>query len=122
MLFQEREDGNRTENLRLSWERDFATYLETAKHDSPENHNVRLELGQAVQNDPLSAGAWWAFLRHEEAIAPPGVCATPRGTPRAAVTNICDLYRWATRLVPRQDSQNRAAFVNLWLGYARQQW
>ena len=120
---QEREDaGNRTENLRLSWERDFAAYLDTVRTTHPDQHSARLELAKAVEHDPQSAGAWWAFLRHEESAAPQTSCATPRGTPRSQSTNLCDLYRWATRLVPRPDNSHRAAFVKLWLGYARQQW
>jgi lipopolysaccharide biosynthesis regulator YciM len=35
---------------------------------------------------------------------------------------LCDLYDWATRLVPQQGNKTKPAFVNIWLGHARQQW
>lgn len=121
---QEREDANRTENIRLRWELDLASYLHLAASENPDQDSVRLELAKAIENSPTSAAAWWAFLRQEEtATASNNVaCATPRGTPRSSSTTLCDLYHWATRMVPRTDGQNIATYINLWLGFARQQW
>jgi hypothetical protein len=121
---QEREDANRTENIRLRWELDLASYLHLAASENPDQDAVRLELAKAIENSPTSAAAWWAFLRHEETATASNkiVCATPRGTPRASSTTMCDLYNWATRMVPRTDGQNIATYINLWLGFARQQW
>ena len=119
---QDRDEGNRTENLRLSWEGDLAGYLEAAKYINIDQHDKRVELASHVQQNPQSAVAWWTFLLTEEVANPRTACATPRGTPRTHTTSLCDLYRWATRLVPRQESVNRSAFINLWLGFARQQW
>lgn len=33
-----------------------------------------------------------------------------------------DLFVWATRLVPRQGNGDSPAFLQLWLGLARQRW
>ena len=135
---QAEDDANRTENLgRLSWERDLANYLQLSNKGDHNHHPIRLELAKSIQADPQSATAWWALLRHEEALSPTPTlpAATPRGTPRTPTTNLCDLYRWATRLVPRQQhassgppppstttASTTSSFVNLWLGFARQQW
>ncbi|KAL4539201.1 hypothetical protein Ndes2526B_g02541 [Nannochloris sp. 'desiccata'] len=121
---KEREDANRTENIRLRWELDLASYLHLAASENPDQDSARLELAKAIENNPVSAAAWWAFLRHEETATASNkiVCATPRGTPRASSTTLCDLYHWATRMVPRTDGQNIATYINLWLGFARQQW
>lgn len=65
----------------------------------------------------------WEFLANEEAaLAGAGANVTLELTVAAKTgtqaVSLFQLYKWATRVVPKRNS---AAYLQLWLGYARHQ-
>ena len=74
----------------------------------------------AVQAAPESPDAWWALLQMEDSQLAGSTGALDRAARGGVV--LMDLYRWATKLCPRQSNARSEAFVKLWLGFARQQW
>ena len=111
-----------------SWERDLDAYLKPQQGGSPPPAcAVRAQAGDGVRAAPHSPDAWWALLAAEEAAlgASEGGGSTAtleRGGQTRGGVALFDLYRWAVKLVPRAEHYNSAAYLNIWLGYARQQW
>lgn len=100
---------------------------------------LRAKLAQGIKVAPESAEAWWAFLQQEESQAQaaaqqqhqqaaPGATGAAGGagggtrSPGGPGVTLFDLYAWASRVVPRQTNYRTDAYLNIWLGYARQQW
>ena len=72
----------------------------------------------AVQAQPGCPQAWLRFLQHEESLAPPG--RSPAAG--SGMSGLCQLFAWATRVVPRQPHGASQAYQLLWIGLARHQW
>lgn len=106
------------ETQQSTWERDLLAYVTTINRSGGHAESHRCHLAAAVRSDPASASFWWSFLLSEEAGASP---STLHGQGRDRIS-LCDLYRWATKLVPRQVNYKNIAYLSIWLGYARQQW
>ncbi len=83
-----------------------------------------MQLTAAITALPESPEAWWALLRREEELATAAAGASPAIVNRVTRNGVSlfDLYRWATKVVPRQNNYKNEAFISLWLGFARQQW
>lgn len=112
-----------------SWLADLDAYVSThpvaaaggGEHGS--SNSERHGLVAAVQALPQSAEAWRALLAFEEAHSSnltqqqaAGAAADP------ARVSLYHLYYYATQLVPRNKNQHKEAYLQLWLGFARQQW
>lgn len=105
-----------------SWTSDLGTYIEdTVKKDrsGEEVENVR-QLVDKVRDDYTSAQTWWDLLYHEECYFQSDTEYIGRKSAKQVI--LFDLYDWATRLVPQKGNKSKPAFVNIWLGHARQQW
>lgn len=89
-----------------------------ATHDPGSPGARRQALLAAVKAAPGSADAWRAWLGYEEAAAG-GATSHGLGGSDSGRLGLYHMYLWATQLVPRSKS---AAYLQLWLGYARQQW
>jgi hypothetical protein len=107
-----------------SWLADLDVYISTHptviqgdEHSSTERHG----LVTAVQSSPQSAEAWRALLAFEEAHCSNVTQQQPGGGDPARVS-LYHLYYYATQLVPRNNNQHKEAYLQLWLGFARQQW
>jgi hypothetical protein len=81
---------------------------------------VRHKLVAGVKVSPQSAEAWRALLAYEESHGSNmthGLQADP------GRVSLYHMYYWATTLVPRSSSKShKEAYLQLWLGFARQQW
>ena len=71
-----------------------------------------------MQAQPDCPQAWLSFLQHEESLAPPG--RSPAAG--SGMSGLCQLFAWATRVVPRQPHGPSQAYQLLWIGLARHQW
>ena len=71
-----------------------------------------------MQAQPDCPQAWLSFLQHEESLAPPG--RSPAAG--SGMSGLCQLFAWATRVVPRQPHASPQAYQLLWIGLARHQW
>ncbi|KAF8072718.1 MPS1 [Scenedesmus sp. PABB004] len=101
-----------------SWLADLDAYIATHEPGDAE----RRELVARVKGAPQSAAAWRALLAHEEACgnATQHGLAPPADPGRVSLYH---MYYWATQLVPRSSTaQHKEAYLQLWLGFARQQW
>jgi hypothetical protein len=102
-----------------SWVADLNAYI-AGQQGSPNSSSTdsREPLVAAVKSNPQSAEAWGALLAHEEAHG----CNTTHGLHSGADSGkitLYHLYFWATQLVPRSRD---GMYLQLWLGYAKQQW
>ncbi len=105
---------------------DLNRYLETTVGAlrSEEERGAVSRLVEAVCSESASAGTWWALLHHEECHFERSGVNNKDYVKRSSTTHVIlfDLYDWATRLVPQKGNKTKPAFVNIWLGHARQQW
>ena len=111
---------------KMSANKDLEKYLETtvgASRSETASQAVR-NLAEAVCSDPTCADAWWALLHHEECYFERSGASRGEYVKRSSTADVIlfDLYDWATRLVPQKTNKTKPAFVNIWLGHARQQW
>lgn len=108
-----------------SWLPDLEAYLKGHPICSggDEEHSVseRQGLVAAVKAAPQSAEAWRALLIFEEAHSSNITQQQPGGGDPSRVS-LYHLYYWATQEVPRSKNQQKEAYLQLWLGFARQQW
>jgi hypothetical protein len=104
----------------VSWAQDLATYARPQGGSPSAVQRLRARLVSAVQAAPESPDAWWALLQMEDSQLAGSTGALDRAARGGVV--LMDLYRWATKLCPRQSNARSEAFVKLWLGFARQQW
>lgn len=111
----------------ISWKKDLYVYVSdiVEGHRSEEAVRVVRHLVDRVEEEYGSAQTWWALLHHEESFfqnATEGLKDVYLKRSSAHGVILCDLYDWATRLVPQKGNKTKPAFVNIWLGHARQQW
>ena len=110
----------------MSANTDLTKYLETTvglSRSDTERRDVG-RLVEAVCADSASANTWWALLHHEECYFERSGINRGDYVKRSSTGDVIlfDLYDWATRLVPQKGNKTKPAFVNIWLGHARQQW
>lgn len=109
-----------------SWLADLDAYLASHASSPATALDHRQALMCAVKADPLSPEAWLAFLSNEEAAygnvtaSLPGVAPGEPGS--GGGISLYHMFYWATQLVPRSKNQFKDAYIQLWLGYAKQQW
>ena len=105
---------------------DLNRYLETTVGAlrSEKERGAVSRLVEAVCSESASASTWWALLHHEESHFERSGVSNRDYVKRSSTTHVIlfDLYDWATRLVPQKGNKTKPAFVNIWLGHARQQW
>jgi len=113
---------NQTHNLpgkvNLSWLADLDAYV--SSHPGDDCHD-RPGLVAAVKACPQSAEAWRALLAYEEAHSS-NLTQQQGATSDPSRVSLYHLYYYATQLVPRNKNQQKEAYLQLWLGFARQQW
>ena len=120
--------GENTVVLRrkMSWNKDLGKYLEETvkKHRSQDEYEKVRRLIDTVTEDYTSANSWWSLLYNEECAFEDGSIDAQEYLKRSSTQSVIlfDLYDWATRLVPQKGNKTKPAFVNIWLGHARQQW
>jgi len=105
-------------------ENDIKAYINDPERSNQAEQPTRSQLATAVLANPQSAIEWWAFLFCEERAALKTLDAESNpsiSSPKDKIT-LRNLYDWAVRLVPQQGNKSKPAFVNLWLGHARQEW
>lgn len=110
-------DAPRSRNSQ-TWVADLEAYLAAHCATPPQAGDVRHQLVSSLKSQPTAAEAWHAFLSHEEARHGN---ITGSHTDHGGVS-LYHLYFWAVHLVPRSKNQNKDEYIQLWLGYARQQW
>ncbi len=124
----EEKGGENTLFLRgtMSWKSDLGKYIDdTVKKD---RHGTEVDLVRdlvdKVIDDCTRAQTWWDLLYHEECHfqSIDTDCKEYVKRKSAAQVILFDIYDWATRLVPQKGNKSKPAFVNIWLGHARQQW
>lgn len=122
--------GENTTFLRraMSWSSDLGTYIEETVKAGRSGKEVEVVRGlvDKVIGDCTSAQTWWDLLYHEECYFQSlvGDCDCKEYVTRRSAKQVIlfDLYDWATRVVPQKGNKTKPAFVNIWLGHARQQW
>lgn len=109
-----------------SWDRQLDAYVRPGGTSPPAHRSLRARLADAVKAAPESPEGWWTLLQQEEAWAAVAAAGATAGLERGGAARggvaLLDLYRAATKTVPRQNNYGNEAFVKLWLGFARQQW
>jgi len=102
-----------------SWVADLNAYI-AGQQGSPTSSSTdgRVPLVAAVKSNPQSAEAWGALLAHEEAHGSSTTHGLHSASDSSKIT-LYHLYIWATQLVPRSRD---GMYLQLWLGYAKQQW
>eukprot|EP00873_Tetraselmis_striata_P044244 jgi/Tetstr1/464508/TSEL_009266.t1 len=105
-----------------TWQRDLALYLESGADagSPPDVRSTRGTLAAGVREAPESAERWAAFLAAEEALL--AGCTHPLEAAAAGGRHgvtLLHLYDWATKLVPKRANHRSAAYLTIWLGYAR---
>ena len=110
----------------ISWKRDLERYRDQMIGRKPEDVRKFSELMDTIAGDYESADTWWSLLENEEMRmediygSKPSKEVVKRREHETVL--LCDLYDWATRVVPQKGNKSKPAFVNIWLGHARQQW
>lgn len=103
-----------------SWVADLDAYI--ASHEGTPGGD-RHTLVSNVKLNPQSAEAWRSLMAYEESHSANNTYGLHAAT---AVDNnkvsLYHVYYWATQLVPRSKNQHKEAYLQLWLGFARQQW
>ena len=100
----------------ISWEVHLQQYLQKCAPLSPGQAAC---LVAAVHKSPQLPEAWWSLIQRAES-QPDLAVAKPQDKRQGLAT--LQLYEWATKQVPRQGNYENSAFLNLWIGYAKQQW
>jgi hypothetical protein len=105
-----------------SWLADLDAYIGTHPAGIHEaDHTERHGLVAAVKAAPQSAEAWRALLAFEE-VHCSNLTQQQPGAADPSRVSLYHLYFYATQLVPRNKNQHKEAYLQLWLGFARQQW
>ena len=108
-----------------SWLADLDAYISShpagSVADDEHGSSARHELVAAVKAAPHSAEAWRSLLAFEEAHGSNLTQQQP-GAADPARVSLYHLYYYATQLVPRNKNQQKEAYLQLWLGFAKQQW
>lgn len=108
-----------------SWLADLDAYITShpaaGGHGEQHSSSERQGLVAAVKACPQSAEAWRALLAYEEAHSSNLTQQQPGGGDPTRVS-LYHLHYYATQLVPRNKNQQKEAYLQLWLGFARQQW
>lgn len=104
-----------------SWWPDLEAYVRGHPLGEEQSISERQGLLAAVKAAPQSADAWRALLAFEEAHSSNITQQQPGGGDPSRVS-LYHLYYWATQEVPRTKNQHKEAYLQLWLGFARQQW
>lgn len=99
---------------------DLDAYVSSHRGDH-EASKERNGLVTAVHACPHSAEAWKAMLAYEEAHNSNSTQQQSLAADPSRVS-LYHLYYYATQLVPRNKNQHKEAYLQLWLGFARQQW
>ncbi|WIA28772.1 hypothetical protein OEZ86_011304 [Tetradesmus obliquus] len=114
-------EATRPRSASGTWSADLDAYI--GSHEgSPggSSTETRHRLVAGVKASPQSAEAWRALLAYEESHGSNmthGLQADP------GRVSLYHMYYWATTLVPRSSSKShKEAYLQLWLGLARQQW
>ncbi|WIA08718.1 hypothetical protein OEZ85_008142 [Tetradesmus obliquus] len=114
-------EATRPRSASGTWSADLDAYI--GSHEgSPggSSTETRHRLVAGVKARPQSAEAWRALLAYEESHGSNmthGLQADP------GRVRLYHMYYWATTLVPRSSSKShKEAYLQLWLGLARQQW
>ena len=113
----------------VSWQRDLRYYLKNtveANRGADEAETIA-KLIDCVVHAHDDAETWWKLLYSEECAMASAYGVMPKLGDLLKRTSsqsvlLCYLYDWATRLVPQKGNKKKSAFVNIWLGHARQQW
>lgn len=100
--------------------KDVLAYTKSRSMDDVGICTTRQRLLDALQAQPGSPTAWWAFLQHEEGCL--SNCTATLDSLHSRRISLLQLYHWATKLVPRSSNSNNDTYVQLWLAYARHQW
>lgn len=100
----------------ISWEVHLQQYLQKCAPLSPGQAAC---LVAAVHKSPQLPEAWWSLIQCAE--SQPDVAVAKPQDKRQGLAML-QLYEWATKHVPRQGNYENSAFLNLWIGYAKQQW
>eukprot|EP00882_Tetradesmus_deserticola_P019626 GHRQ01021138.1.p1 GENE.GHRQ01021138.1~~GHRQ01021138.1.p1 ORF type:complete len:169 (+),score=62.37 GHRQ01021138.1:53-508(+) len=114
-------EATRPRSATATWAADLDAYIgshEASPGSSSTETRQRLVAG--VKASPQSAEAWRALLAHEESHGSNMTHGLQADPGRVSLYHI---YYWATTLVPRSSSKiHKEAYLQLWLGFARQQW
>jgi hypothetical protein len=120
-LLSQTPEAIRARSASATWAADLDAYI--GSHEgSPggSSTEARHRLVAGVKASPQSAEAWRALLAFEESHGSNmthGLQADP------GRVSLYHMYYWATTLVPRSSSKShKEAYLQLWLGFARQQW
>lgn len=101
------------------WKADVHAYLRTRTGGSdPERDRLVAALLDGGYDRPEP---WWQFLQHEEHGMGSSTATLDRLGPGKGVS-LLQLYHWASRLIPKNAYADDAAYLCIWLAYARQQW
>lgn len=89
---------------------------------SPEAKKQQEKLLAAVKEDVTSAEAWLNLLKHEEKQISPqhNVTQSQLRGEKGAVT-LYRLFSLAVQTIPRHSNYRNHAYLQIWLGYAKQQ-
>ncbi|KAF6261004.1 hypothetical protein COO60DRAFT_832255 [Scenedesmus sp. NREL 46B-D3] len=114
-------EATRPRSTTATWAADLDAYIGSHEGSpSGSSTEVRQRLVAGVKASPQSAEAWRALLAYEESHGSNmthGLQADP------GRVSLYHMYYWATTLVPRSSSKShKEAYLQLWLGFARQQW
>lgn len=120
---QATEHNNRSSSAgNRAWGPDLDAYITTHPEDAPSGVTAeRQRLIAGVKATPDCADAWRALLAYEEAHLGNLTQHQQRssGAADSGRVSLYHLYVHATKLVPRSKKE---AYLQLWLGYARQAW
>lgn len=98
----------------LSWEQYLQQYAQRCAPQLPTE--VIASLVAIVHKDPHRPESWWSLLLKV------GTAIHDTATDKRQALALLQIYEWATKQVPRQGNYENTAFLNLWIGYAKQQW
>lgn len=97
----------------LGWEQYLQQY---AQRCAPQlATDTVAQLTAAVHEEPQKPESWWSLLSKLDA-------AAQSLTDKRQALALLQMYEWATKQVPRHGNYENNAFLNLWIGYAKQQW
>lgn len=114
-----------TSRLSSGWDMDLDVYVSSpGERGTPDAiQTIRAKLAAEVRAAHECPEVWWAFLRHEEDTLSIGNNAELIfNRPSRNGIPLFELYRWATRLIPRQGNYTKESFIRIWVGFGRQQW
>lgn len=105
-----------------SWIADLDAYLASHEGSPGSSKAIRVELASRVKCNVQSAEAWRDLLAYEELHGGNITHSLQLGETDNGRVSLYHIYYWATQLVPRSKNQHKDAYLQLWLGFTRQQW